>query len=415
MDNNPAHMFEPFPDDFSYPRLEEEILSYWDRNHVFTNSMSIREGAPTFSFFEGPPTVNGRPGIHHVMARTIKDAMCRYKTMRGFHVRRQAGWDTFCFKDAATTEKELGITDKAQIEAEIGIDTFNKTCRSIVDRNIEMEEGWRTLTRRMGYWLDMESAYVTCNNDYVESVWWALSQFFAKGLIYKGFKVVPQSPTLGTPLSSHELSQNYKDVRDPNVYLKLTITSSPVKDIEGAQIMVWTTTPWTLFANVALAVGQQIDYVHVRNTRTIKDAVEVEHLVLAEARLEILDGEVEILGRYKGSELVGSRYQQIFTDVVLDTASHPKTLSVLPGAFVTTDDGSGVVHLAPAFGQDDFEMSKVHNLPMPQPVTPNGRFTDEIVDFAGRPVKTFTYTDHTEEGADRDIVIALKKAGKIYK
>ncbi len=406
--------FQPFPDDFSYPRLEEDILAYWERNRVFETSIEVRAGAPSFSFFEGPPTVNGRPGIHHVMARTIKDAMCRYKTMRGFQVRRQGGWDTHGLPVEIAAEKELGITDKAQIET-IGIDTFNRTCRSIVDRNIEMEEGWRTLTRRMGYWLDLDSAYITCSNDYVESVWWALSQFFEKGLIYKGFKVVPQSPTLGTPLSSHELSQNYKDVKDPNVYLKLKITSSPIKGLEGASIMVWTTTPWTLFANVALAVGPDVVYVHVRNTRVIKEATEVEELVLAESRVEILDGEVEVLGRYSGRDILGSKYEQIFTDVELDATTHPNVLSVLAGDFVTTDDGTGVVHLAPAFGQDDFEMSKTNALPMPQPVTPNGRFTDQIKDFAGRPVKTFTYTDHTEEGADRDIVIALKKAGKIYK
>lgn len=407
-------MFESLPDDFSYPALEEEILSYWDHHDVFNASLKAREGNPVFSFFEGPPTVNGRPGIHHVMARSIKDIACRFQSMRGHYVRRQAGWDTHGLPVELAVEKELGITEKSQIEA-LGVDKFNAACKDFVYRNIGMDDGWRTLTRRMGYWLDMDSAYITCTNDYIESVWWALKQFFEKGLIYKGYKVVPQSPTLGTPLSSHELSLNYKDVRDPNVYLKLKIVASSIDKLVGASIMVWTTTPWTLFANVALAVGPDIQYVLVRNTHTVgKDQV-TENLVLAESRLEVLDGEVEVLERFTGADLVGSSYEQIFDDVVLDAAAHPNVLHILPGTFVTTEDGTGVVHIAPAFGQDDFELSKQHGLPVPQPVTPNGKFTNEVKEFAGRAVKTFTYSDHTEEGADRDIVKTLKMRGKIYK
>ncbi len=409
-------MFEPLPDDFSYPLIERSILEHWDTHHVFRATQQAREGQPAFTFYEGPPTVNGRPGIHHVLARTIKDAMCRYKVMRGFSVRRQAGWDTHGLPVEIAAEKQLGITDKAQIE-ELGIDRFNAACRAIVDQNIEMEEGWRTLTRRMGYWLDMDGAYVTCTNDYIESVWWALKQFFDKGLIYKGFKVVPQSPTLGTPLSSHELSQNYKDVRDPNVYVMARVVSSAIPAVHGAELLVWTTTPWTLFANVALAVGSEIDYVLVRVTHTHKQTgVHSEHrLVLAESRLSVLEGEVEILQRFKGADLVGTRYEQILPYLTLDTDAYPDTFSVLPGDFVSTDDGSGIVHLAPAFGQDDFEVSKRYAIPMPQPVTPNGRFTEELKEFAGRTVKTFTYTDYTEEGADRDIVIRLKELGRIYR
>ncbi len=415
-------MFEPLPDDFSYPRHEQEILEYWERNNVFAASLNAREGAKRFSFNEGPPTVNGSPGIHHAFSRTIKDAMCRYKTMRGFYVRRKAGWDTHGLPVELAVEKQLGITDKAQIEV-LGVDKFNAACRALVDYNIAHDTGWRTLTRRMGYWLDMDDPYITCSNDYVESVWWALKQFFEKGLIYKGFKVVPQSPTLGTPLSSHELSLNYKDVRDPNVYLKLRITSSPVKGLaaNGASILVWTTTPWTLFGNVALAVGPDISYVLVRNTRTINEAPVEAMVVLAESRLEILDGEVEIVERFLGADLVGTVYEQIFPDVELDAATYPNVLHVLPGAFVSTTDGTGVVHLAPAFGQDDFEMSKLYNLPIVQPVNQNGRFTDAIKAYAGRGVKTFTYPDQSangtrvEEGADRDIVKALKIGGKAYK
>ncbi|MCX6139644.1 MAG: isoleucine--tRNA ligase [Candidatus Kapabacteria bacterium] len=407
-------MFEPLPDDFTYPKLEQDILAYWESNNVFARTQEQRKDAEWFNFYEGPPTVNGLPGIHHLFARTIKDSICRYKTMRGFYVRRQAGWDTHGLPVELSAEKELGLTDKSQIEV-LGVDKFNAACREIVYRNIDQENGWRTLSRRMGHWLDLDSAYITCTNNYVESVWWALKQFFDKGLIYRGYKVVPQSPTLGTPLSSHELSLNYKEVRDANVYLKLRLTSASVKEASGASILVWTTTPWTLFANVALAVGNAIDYVVVRNTRTVGEKAYDERLILAESRLEILDGDVEILARCKGADLVGSTYEQIFGDIDLEAGAFPDVLHVLAGDFVTTTDGSGVVHLAPAFGQDDFEMSKAYSLPVPQPVTPNGHFTGEISAFSGRAVKNFTYSDHKEEGADRDIVKALKVADKIYK
>ena len=407
-------MFEPLPDVLSYPKLEESVLDYWERNNVFERSQQAREGASTFSFFEGPPTVNGKPGIHHVLARTIKDSICRYKHLRGYLVRRQAGWDTHGLPVELSAEKELGINDKSQIEV-LGVEKFNAACKDIVYRNISMDNGWRTLTRRMGHWLDLDHAYITCTNEYIESVWWALKQYFDKGLIYKGYKVVPQSPTLGTPLSSHELSQNYKEVKDANVYLKLRLVSSPVAALEGASIIVWTTTPWTLFANVALAVGPEITYALVRNTRIVSEQPVDETLLLAESRLGILDGEYEVLGHYKGSEIVGSEYEQIFTDISLDAQQHPNVLHVLPGAFVTTSDGSGVVHIAPAFGQDDFELSKQHNLPVPQPVTADGHFTSDITEFAGRAVKTFTYADHKEDGADRDIVKTLKIGNKVYK
>lgn len=407
-------MFEPLPDVLSYPKLEESVLDHWEANNVFERSQDLRQGAEPFSFFEGPPTVNGKPGIHHVLGRTIKDSICRYKHMRGFYVRRQAGWDTHGLPVELSAEKELGITDKAQIEF-LGVEKFNAACKDIVYRNISMDNGWRTLARRMGHWLDLDSAYITCTNEYVESVWWALKQYFDKELIYKGYKVVPQSPTLGTPLSSHELSQNYKEVKDANVYLKLRIATSPVKELEGCSIVVWTTTPWTLFANVALAVGPDIAYVHVRNTRTVGEQTLHEELLLAESRLSILDGEYEVLGTYKGSTIVGTTYEQMFSDVLLDADTYPDVLHVLPGEFVTTSDGSGIVHIAPAFGQDDFELSKLFKLPVPQPVAADGHFTQEIKDFAGRAVKTFTYADHKEEGADRDIVKALKIANKVYK
>lgn len=407
-------MFDQLPENFSYPKMEREILDFWENEKIFEKSLKKNEGAKVFSFYEGPPTVNGKPGIHHLIARAIKDTICRYKTMNGYYVRRQAGWDTHGLPVELAVEKRLGFKNKSEIE-EIGIDKFNAKCREFVFENIEMDLGWRYLTRRMGYWIDLDSAYVTCTNDYVESIWWALKTFFDKGLIYKGFKIVPQSPTIETPLSSHELSLGYKDVRDPNCYLKLKVLSSPKKEIEGANIMVWTTTPWTLFANVATAVGEDIEYVLVRNKRKIKKEEFADDLVLAKSRLSALDGEYEILASFPGSEIVGSVYEQILPFAKIDREQYPNALTILHGDFVSTEDGSGIVHMAPAFGEDDYKMSRIHNLPFLQPVTPNGHFTDDMGEFAGRAIKTFKYEDHIEEGSDKDIVIFLKKLGKIYR
>ncbi|TAL70395.1 MAG: isoleucine--tRNA ligase [Bacteroidetes bacterium] len=407
-------MFKPLPDKLSYPELEHDILKFWEEYKIFEKSLKMREGCKSFSFYEGPPTVNGKPGLHHLMARTIKDAVCRYKTMTGYYVRRQAGWDTHGLPVEIAVEKELGFNTKQEI-VKYGIDKFNQKCKEFVYHNIEMDQGWRYLTNRMGYWLDLDSAYITCTNEYTESVWWALKQFFDKGLIYKGFKVVPQSPTIETPLSSHELSLGYKDVRDPNVYLKLKVVTSPVKELEGAELTVWTTTPWTLFANVALAVGNDIDYVLIKNKRKIKDEELLDNLILAKSRLNVIEGDYEILKELKGSQIVGTEFEQIFSYIKIDRKKFPNALTVLPGEFVSTEDGSGIVHLAPAFGEDDYQMSKKFNLPFLQPVTPNGHFTKELGEFAGRAIKHFTYTDHEEEGSDKDIIIALKYAGKIYK
>lgn len=409
-------MYKQLPEKLSYPELEKQILDFWKQNQVFDKSLELRKDAEYFSFFEGPPTVNGKPGIHHMMARTIKDTVCRYKTMQGYFVRRQAGWDTHGLPVEIAVEKQLGLSDKADIVA-YGVDKFNKACKDFVYHNIEMDLGWKYLTERMGYWVNMDEAYITCTNNYVESVWWALKTFFDKGLIYKGFKVVPQSPTIGTPLSSHELSLGYKDVKDANCYLKLKITASDIKEIEDAQLMVWTTTPWTLFANVAVAVGEDIDYVLVLNKRTTKDGDLVDKLILAEARLSVLDGEYEVLGTYKGKDLLGTRYEQIFQHkpIEIDFEKYPQALTVLSGEFVSTTDGSGIVHIAPAFGEDDYAMSRKNKIPFLQPVTPNGHFVEDMGKYSGKAIKNFTYADHEEEGQDKYIVIDLKIADKIYR
>lgn len=409
-------MFRPLPEKLSYPNQEQEVLDFWKENEVFEKSLALRKDAKYYAFYEGPPTVNGNPGVHHVLARAIKDTVCRYKTMQGYFVRRQAGWDTHGLPVELAMEKELGFADKSDID-KYGIDKFNQKCKDFVYTNIEKAKGWGYLTERMGYWVNLEEAYITCKQDYVESVWWALSEFFKKGLIYRGFRVTPQSPTLQTPLSSHELSLGYKDVRDPSVFLKLKIRSSKRAGIENARIMVWTTTPWTLFANVACAVGENIEYVHVKNTRKVKNQdPTVEELVLAKARLSVLDGEHEIISEFLGAELVGTKFEQILPYAQIDEETYPNALTIIAADFVSTEDGSGIVHLAPAFGEDDYQMSKIANLPFLQPVTPDGHLTEDMGEFAGRAIKTFTYEDgRVEEGSDKDIIIALKYADKIYK
>lgn len=412
-------MFREVSNKISLPDLEKTILENWLKNKIFEESLERSKNKPPFIFYEGPPTANGRPGIHHVMARTIKDVVCRYKSMKGFYVPRKAGWDTHGLPVEIAVEKELGLTLKNQI-VEYGIDKFNKACRELVDRHIEMDDGWRTLTDRMGYWLDMDDPYITYQNNYIESIWWALKTIYDKGLIYKGFKIVPQSPTIETPLSSHELSLGYRDVKDPNCFIKLKIVDTKIDALKDARIMVWTTTPWTLISNTAIAVGEQIDYVLVSNIRTVKSGDEKieksDKLVLAKERLAVLDGEHEILGEYKGKELLGIVYEQIFDFVKIDRVEHPNALTVLPADFVSTEDGTGVVHMAPAFGADDYEMSKIFNLPFLQPVTPGGKFVEGIGEFSHRPVKTFTYGDgHIEEGVDKDVLYALKNMDKLYK
>ncbi len=411
-------MFKEVNKNLSIPEIEKRVLDFWKKNDVFKQSIENREGSPRYIFYEGPPTANGKPGIHHVMARAVKDIICRFKTMEGYQVPRKAGWDTHGLPVEIAVEKQMGLTNKKEIE-KIGIEKFNKACKELVNKHIEMKEGWRTLTDRMGYWIDLDNAYITYKNEYIESVWWAIKQIFDKGLIYRDFKIVPQSPTIETPLSSHELSLGYRDVTDPNCFIKVKVVSSPIKEIEGAQLLVWTTTPWTLISNVAMAVGADIDYVLVENTRKIKtkngEETLTDKLVLAEARLEVLDGEYKILARFKGKELFGTVYEQIFDYLKIDREKYPNALTVLIGDFVSTEDGSGIVHLAPAFGQDDYDMSKKYNLPFLQPVTPGGRFTDEVGEFSGRTVKTFQYTDHVEEGVDKDVVKKLKQMGKLYR
>ncbi|MDH7516200.1 MAG: isoleucine--tRNA ligase, partial [Bacteroidota bacterium] len=390
-------MFEPLPENVSFPELEKDILTFWKRNDIFRKSVEQRDPARSFTFYEGPPTANGRPGIHHVFARTIKDLVCRYKAMTGYRVHRKAGWDTHGLPVEIALEKELGFTQKSDIE-KYGIERFNARARALVMHHIEMEGGWRTLTERMAYWVDLDDAYITCTNEYIESVWWAISELFRKGLIYKGFKIVPQCPHCETPLSSHELALGYKDVQDMNVYVKFRVRG------EDADFLVWTTTPWTLIANVALAVHPDAVYVRA-------DVEGHGVLYLAKERLSVLTGPYRVLGEMKGSALVGKEYEPLFTYLPVDR----KAYYIVGGDFVTTDEGSGIVHIAPAFGLDDYETMVRYDLPFLLPVTPGGRFTRDVTDFAGRLVKTIRFEDTVEEGADPDILYHLKRNGRLYR
>lgn len=387
-------MFKQNLEKINYPEVEKNILEFWEKHKIFEKSISSRNENNLFTFYEGPPTANGKPGIHHVMARALKDLVCRYKTLKGFRVERKAGWDTHGLPVEIEVEKELGIKNKSEIP-NYGVAKYNAACKSSVFKYLNL---WEQMTTRMGYWINLDSAYITFKNEYIESVWWSLSELFKKGLLYKGFKIVPQCPHCETPLSSHELSLGYAEVRDPNVYAKFKL-----KD-EDASILVWTTTPWTLISNVALAVGPEIDYVKINvHGHGI--------LYLAKARLSVIKEEYTLLEELKGQTLLNREYEPLFDYIPVDK----KAWYVIPGEFVSTEDGSGVVHIAPAFGADDYEVSKKFNLPFVQPVTIGGRFTDEVKDFAGRLVKTIKFKTHEEKGADPDILRNLKERNLIYR
>ncbi len=377
-------MFREFDDRIDYPKMEEEVLRFWKERDIFGRSVSERAGAKGYTFYEGPPTANGRPGIHHVMSRTLKDLVCRYHTMKGMQVHRKAGWDTHGLPVEIEVEKSLGFRRKDEI-IRYGVAKFNEECRKSV---WTYKQEWERMTERMGYWVDLTSPYVTFENNYIESVWWSLKRFFDEGLIYKGFRIQPYCPRCETPLSSHEVSLGYEEVSDPSVYVK-----APVKGEEGTFFLVWTTTPWTLISNVALAVHPDVEYVKVRHGG--------ERLILAAARLEVLDGDYEVLERFRGSALSGKEYGRLFSYHAVDA----RAFYVVEADFVTTSDGSGIVHLAPAYGEDDYQASRRHQLPTIHPVDKSGRFGPEVTEFAGLFVKE----------ADPLIIRNLKGRNLLYK
>lgn len=370
------------PNNTVSPDREKEILEFWEKENVFKKSIEIREGKKKFVFFEGPPTANGTPHPGHVLTKAMKDLVPRYKTMCGYHVGRKAGWDTHGLPVELEVEKQLGFENKQDIE-KYGIEKFVKKCRESV---FKYEAEWREMVTRGGFWIDMDDPYVTCTNNYIETVWWILGQFWKKDMLYEGHKVVPYCPRCGTALSSHEVAQGYKEVEDPSVYVKFKM-----KDQENTYFLVWTTTPWTLISNVALAVGKDIDYVKVKQGE--------EHLILAKARLEVLKDEYEVVETFKGKDLKDIEYNQMYTFVKPEKKAH----FVIIADFVSTEDGSGIVHIAPAFGEDDYRVGRENNLPVIQPVNMEGKFTDDVIPWKGVFVKD----------ADPQIIEDLKSSGKL--
>ena len=331
------------------PALSREVLAQWEDEHLFEKSISTREGHPQFLFFEGPPSANGMPGIHHVMARTIKDTFCRFKTMQGYQVRRKAGWDTHGLPVELGVEKMLGIT-KEDIGKKISVDEYNAACRREV---MKYTREWTNLTKQMGYWVDLDNPYITYDNKYIETLWYLLKELYKKGYLYKGYTIQPYSPAAGTGLSSHELNQPgcYRDVKDLTCTAKFHLKDS-------RYIIAWTTTPWTLPSNTALCVGPKIDYVEIQlkdENGNLKD----EHIILAEARLSAYFENAEIVARYKGAELVGLEYDPLFPWV----NPGPGAYRVIPGDYVTTEDGTGIVHIAPTFGADDKKVGDAAGVP----------------------------------------------------
>jgi isoleucyl-tRNA synthetase len=388
-------MYKELPDKLNLAELDKEILKYWKENKIFEKSISTREGGKHFAFYEGPPTANGQPGIHHVISRAIKDLVCRYKTLSGYQVYRKAGWDTQGLPVEIEVEKSLGIKSKDDIE-KLGVEKFNQACKESVFKYLKE---WEMFTERMGYWVNMDDAYITFTNDYIESVWWSLKKFFDAGLIYRGYKIQAYCPRCETPLSTHEVAQGYEEVKDPSVYVTFKIKptdKSKALGIDDYEFLVWTTTPWTLISNVALAVHPDIDYVKLK----FKD-IDAK-VILAKERLSVIKQDYELLGEIKGKELEYVEYEQLLPYAKV---KDKKAFYVALGDFVTTEDGSGIVHIAPAFGEDDYQLSLKYDLPVVQPVDKSGKFTEEITPYAHKFVKD----------ADEEIIAQLRSEGKLYR
>ena len=433
------------------PGISRDILEKWDAESAFENSIHVREGNPSFVFYEGPPSANGMPGIHHVISRTLKDLVCRYKTMQGFQVKRKGGWDTHGLPVELGVEKALGIT-KEDIGKKISIEDYNKKCREVV---MQFKDKWDDITRKMGYWVDLQHPYVTFENNYIESLWWCLSELFKKGYLYQSVSIQPYSPAAGTGLSSHELNQpgTYKDVKDTSAVVMFKIQS----DTSNAQVqhvftllknnstnytssdlflMAWTTTPWTLPSNLALTVGPEIDYVVVQtfNPYTFLPV----NVVLAKALLEKYfkkEGEElsfesyqqgdkiipwKIIHSFKGKDLEGLKYEQLLSfesnslDKIQEITPGADPFKVIIGDFVTTEDGTGIVHTAPAFGADDFKVGKKNNIGILTLVDKQGKFIDGVGEFSDRYVKNYK-DDKEYVDVNIDISVKLKKDNRAFK
>ena len=439
------------------PSIEKEILAKWDESQAFEQSVNLREGSEPFVFYEGPPSANGMPGIHHVISRTLKDLVCRYKTMQGFQVKRKGGWDTHGLPVELGVEKELGIT-KEDIGKKISVEDYNQKCREAV---LRYKNEWDNITKKMGYWVDLNNPYVTFENNYIESLWWILSELYKKGLLYESVSIQPYSPAAGTGLSSHELNQpgTYKDVKDTSAtaMFKAVIpfvepgsshrkivkladvieaeTNTKWDDIE-IFLMAWTTTPWTLPSNLGLTVGPNIDYVLVKTFNPYLHTP--VNVILAKALLgkyfkeEGENGDFEnynetvkllpwkILAEFKGSELAGTSYEQLMPyeanslEVIQAITPNASPFKVMVGDFVTTEDGTGIVHTAPAFGADDFKVGQKNNIGILTMVDKQGKFVDGLAEFSGRYVKN--YKDETDYvDVNVDICVMLKKENRAFK
>lgn len=428
------------------PAIEQEILAKWTEKQAFEKSVSLREGATRFVFYEGPPSANGMPGIHHVISRTLKDLVCRYKTMKGFQVKRKGGWDTHGLPIELGVEKELGIT-KEDIGKKISVEEYNRKCREAV---LRYKDKWDDITRKMGYWVDLDNPYITFKNEYIETLWWLLSELYKKGLLYESVSIQPYSPAAGTGLSSHELNQpgTYKDVKDTSAvamfrairnekseFLFKTIDSLPATGSE-LFFLAWTTTPWTLPSNLGLTVGGNIDYVLVKTFNPYTHLP--VNVVLAKALLgkyfkpEGENGDFEgynekvkilpwsIITGFKGSELEGIEYEQLLAysanspEAVLGITPGAKPFRVLLGDFVTTEDGTGIVHTAPAFGADDFKVGKKYNIGILTMVDRQGKFVDGLGEFSNRYVKNYK-DDKDYVDVNVDIAVKLKKENRAFK
>jgi isoleucyl-tRNA synthetase len=396
--------FRLLPTDRSPDELEKEVLALWREEKLFEQTLAQAKGKPEFVFFEGPPTANGRPGIHHVFSRTVKDLFCRHRAMRGFHVARKAGWDTHGLPVEIEVEKrietEFGVrTAKQQIET-IGVERFNEMCRESVWR---YRADWEEMSERIGYWLDYSDPYVTYSNNYIESVWWALATMFRRGRLYRGHKVLPYCARCGTTLSSHEVAQGYKDVKDPSAYVALDLVEDEASKKGRRRILVWTTTPWTLVSNVALAVSPALEYVELRKKKSETE----ETIILALARVAAVLGDDfaarwETVNTFPGAELVGKRYKRPLDWVEYKEGKH----EIIVGEdFVSSEEGTGVVHMAPAFGADDYAAGQRNGLAFLQPVNLRGEFPAEMPLVGGKFVKD----------ADQTILDELKRRGVLWK
>lgn len=425
------------------PEIGKEILTRWEQEKIFEKSINNRPESKTYTFFEGPPSANGMPGIHHVMARTIKDIFCRYKTLKGYQVKRKGGWDTHGLPIELAVEKALGIT-KEDIGKKITVEQYNDACRKEVMKYTDV---WNDLTTKMGYWVDLEHPYITYKNEYIETLWYLLKELYKKGLLYKGYTIQPYSPAAGTGLSSHELNQpgTYKDVKDTTIVAEFRLIKSQLHpaieklvddDAEDVAFIAWTTTPWTLPSNTALVVGKKINYVKIRTFNKYtgapvsvvlaKDLIskhfkaEGENASFQDYKLGDKVIPWELAAEFVGEELVGLRYEQLLPYITNEDLQE-NAFRVIPGDFVTTEDGTGIVHAAPTYGADDFRVAKEHGVPgilvkdengkeVPT-VDRTGRFVSEITDFAGRFVKEEYYSAEERSKEDfkpTDVLISIK-------